>query len=101
MRRSLRTALATVLVLAAVASADVALALELLPAVVLVALAVLGWMPGEERLVRAMRRRRAAPRTRRPAAGAVRRGALRVPVARGRLGASSVALRGPPRAVAA
>jgi hypothetical protein len=98
-RRPLRAALATVVVLAAVACADATLALELLPAVLLVALAVVGWMPGEDRLVRAMRRRRAAPRVRRPIVAA--RPIPRVPVLRGRLGASAVALRGPPSVLAA
>ncbi|MDO9407098.1 hypothetical protein, partial [Patulibacter sp.] len=64
-RRRLMAVAGTVLLLAALALVDAALALELAPAGLLVALAVAGWMPGEERLVRAMRRRRPAPRRRR------------------------------------
>jgi hypothetical protein len=98
-RRRLWAVAATVLLLAALAVADPSLALELAPGAVLVALASLGWMPGEARLVRAMRRRRPAP-WRRRAAALVRRGP-RVLRALGRRSASSIAVRGPPLPVTA
>jgi hypothetical protein len=91
---------AALAVVAVVLTANLALALELLPAILLLGLALAGWMPGEARLVRAMRRRRAAARPRRSPASTPRRGSL-VALVRDRIGASSVALRGPPRALRA
>jgi hypothetical protein len=68
-------------------------ALELAPALGLLALVAFGWMPGEDRLVRAMRRRL------RPLAGrppVVRLRSPRVAIAVGRAGSGPRADRGPP-----
>ncbi|CAB4910720.1 unannotated protein [freshwater metagenome] len=95
MRRRLLAVAGTALLLAAIALADAALALELAPAGLLVALAAAGWMPGEERLVRAMRRRRSpAPRPR-PVALLLR--GPQVLLARGRRATAGGGVRGPPR----
>lgn len=95
----LRGLAGTALTVAAVlATANLGLVLELAPALLLVGLALAGWMPGEERLVRAMRRRRGVLRPRRTAVATPRRRSPDV-VVPGRVGASTVALRGPPRAL--
>lgn len=74
---------------------DRGVALELAPALALVALVALGWMPGEARLVRAMRRRVVRLTGRPPV---VRLRGPRVVLVAGRAGAGPRADRGPPAA---
>jgi hypothetical protein len=72
---------------------DRGVALELAPALGLLALVALGWMPGEERLVRAMRRRVLRLAGRPPV---VRLRGPRVVLVASRAGAGPRADRGPP-----
>lgn len=85
--------------LAALLLAGGALALELLPAVALVALAAAGWLPGEARIVRALARRG----DRRPGGPAplVRLRGPRHAGDRGRRLARGRSTRGPPLALVA
>jgi hypothetical protein len=92
-RRRVATLVAALGLLALLLVLDRAVALELAPALGLLALVALGWMPGEERLVRAMRRRVRRLTGRPPV---VRLRGPRVALAVGRAGSGRRADRGPP-----
>lgn len=92
-RRRVATLVAAVGLLALLAVVDGTVALELAPALGLLVLVALGWMPGEDRLVRAMRRRVRRLTGRPPV---VRLRGPRVAPVAGRAGSGPRADRGPP-----
>ncbi|WP_022926958.1 hypothetical protein [Patulibacter americanus] len=92
-RRRVAILVAALGLLALLVVLDRGVALELAPALGLLALVALGWMPGEERLVRAMRRRVRRLTGRPPV---VRLRGPRVARVVGRAGSGPRADRGPP-----
>jgi hypothetical protein len=92
-RRRVATLVAALGLLALLLVLDRTVALELAPALGLLALVAFGWMPGEDRLVRAMRRRARRLAGRPPV---VRLRGPRVALALGRGDSGPRADRGPP-----